>query len=319
MFSFFGRERPQLQLYGKLPLAKDYLRVGCGDGSSRKLREWLDQAFGSARDVASQPVLGEPLRFLGQASDEPLQGCLWPSSDEGGKRTFPFALCVERKRRALLADLDEGLPHAEGIWRELETLREGAELAGDGARFLDAFRGRELDLQSIEPRTPGRANWGDWLDALWPVEREAGLSRALEQIRDLARASLGGPWRLPLARALPLRDQVLAWLFALTELGALPKGSVPTLFLPSGAGLLGVSTREPAFAVFAADPVSSEQVGWLLPANPDTVLGARDLSRGIMASEREPDADGERAPPLKDSLRAMLASVRARERGTQIH
>jgi len=307
---FRGRERPQLQLYGKLPLAKDYLRAGCGDGSGRELREWLDQAFGSARDVASQPVLGEPLRFLGQASDEPLQGCLWPSSDEGGKRSFPFALCIERRRRALLEDLDEGLPRAGAIWRELETLREGAELAGDGARFLDAFRGRELDLQSIEPRAVGRADYGAWLDALWPFEREAGLARALAKVRDLAREPRGGPWRVPLARALPLLDQVHAWLFALTELGALSKDSVPTLFLPSAAGLLGPSTFEPAFAVIAPEPLSGDQVAWLLPAHADQLLGERDLGRGIAASEREQAADPERAAPLKDSLRAVLASVR---------
>ena len=33
MFSFLRKESVALQLYGKLPLAKDYLRIGCGQGA----------------------------------------------------------------------------------------------------------------------------------------------------------------------------------------------------------------------------------------------------------------------------------------------
>jgi hypothetical protein len=95
-FNFLGRgnENAALQLYGKLPLAKDYLRIGCGDGAGRDLREWLDRTFGTGRD---QLVLHEPLRFIGQGEKEPLQGILWPSSDAGGLRLFPFTLFVERR------------------------------------------------------------------------------------------------------------------------------------------------------------------------------------------------------------------------------
>ena len=40
-FDRFRRESPQLQLYGKLPLAKDYLRVGASKGAGLDLRDWL--------------------------------------------------------------------------------------------------------------------------------------------------------------------------------------------------------------------------------------------------------------------------------------
>src|SRR5688572_21114116 len=292
MFSF-GRERAQIELYGKLPLAKDYLRVGCADGAGRELREWLDRAFGSARDAASQPVLGEPLRFLGQASDAPLQGCLWPSTDEGGKRSFPFALFVQRHRKPLVADLGDGLPVAEALWRELEALRDSAAQGPDGAHFLDALRGREIDLEDLRPRVRLRADFEDWLASLWPADLQEGLASELRELRALARDARGGPWRLPLARELPLLDQVLAWTSALLEFGGLTKDRPPTLFFPAAATALGASTREPAFLVASSAPLSNEQVAWLLPASAERVLGERDLSRGQRASEREPRGDPE--------------------------
>ena len=311
MFGFRSKESPSLELYGKLPLAKDYLRVGCGEGSGRELREWMDRAFGSARNPASQPVLREPLRFLGQTHDEPLQGCLWPSSDEGGKRSFPFALFVERRRKPLLSDLEAGLARADRLWLELEALRDSAALSTDGASFLEPLRGRELEVHALEPRAVRCASWEDWLAALWPNEQHEGLNRVLAQIRVLAREDRGGPWRLPLARALPLLDQVLAWNAVLVELGAHSKDRLTTMFFPASAGPPGRSLLEPAFAVLSSSPLSSDAVAGLLPQGEER-LGPRDLSGSIEPHEREPSGEREATAPLRHSLRGVLASVRAR-------
>src|SRR5262245_31500865 len=110
MFSFLRSETAGVELYGKLPLAKDYLRVGCGEGSGLALREWLDRAFSGAADSVHPPQLAYPMRFVtGDALGAPLSGCAWPSSDAGGLRKFPFALFVERKRKPLVEDLAHSL------------------------------------------------------------------------------------------------------------------------------------------------------------------------------------------------------------------
>jgi hypothetical protein len=311
MFDFLGRERAQIELYGKLPLAKDYLRVGCGEGAGRELREWLDQGFGSARDAASQPVLPEPLRFFGQAEGSPLQGWLWPSSDEGGKRSFPFAVFVERRKKALVQDLELGLERSETLWRELESVREDGARALDGARFLESVRGRELALHELKPRAHARADLDDWLAALWPGELLDGLRSVLEDLRELARSGRSGPWRLPLARALPVVDQVLAWILALRELEALERAELPTLFLPASAGLFSGPALGPAWVVASNAPLASDQVAWLLAPQTGQPLGERDMWRASESDSR-PRADADQASSLRDSMRGILASLRAR-------
>jgi hypothetical protein len=306
MFSFLGRgqEHPALQLYGKLPLAKDYLRVGCGDGAGRDLREWLDRTFGTGRE---ELVLHEPLRFLGQGAKDPLQGILWPSSDVGGLRKFPFTLFVERRRKAVLADLARGLTEAEGVWRLLAEERERCLAFEDGRELLDDHRGRELEIGADLVVADEHADLDAWVEALWG--RDAGLDglrAACTRIAALVRERYAGPYRLPLVRELPLRDQVLAWVHVLRTLGGLADDELPTLFFPprSLAAPGGVGSL-----VVSPVPLGDERVGWLTAAPGDPACGAGDLA--AECAEPAGDASVEGARPLRDSLREVLASLPA--------
>ncbi len=305
-FSFLGKgqESPALQLYGKLPVAKDYLRIGCGEGSAREVREWLDRTFGALRSDDEELDLDEPLRFLGLGKREPLQGCLWPSTDAGGHRKFPFTLFVERRAKALLADLDPGrLSQAESVWRQLDEIRERCLAAPDGERLLAAQRGRELDLEAFEEASGAAADLDAWVGALWPEERQDGLHGNVRDVERLARGGHAGPYRLPLVRELPLRDQVGAWTAVLQALGALPADEVPTLFFPPHSL---VSSGAPASLVVSRDPLDDERIVWLTRRGREESLGPADF-----AQRRDVQLESGWSPPeatvwLRDSLQEAL-------------
>ncbi len=310
-FSFLGRsESPAVQLYGKLPIAKDYLRVGCGEGAARDLREWLDRTFGSARSDDDELRLSEPLRFLGQGAREPLQGCLWPSSDAGEHRSFPFTVFVERREKALQADLAAGnLSEAEAVWRVLDETRERCLGASDGQELLGAERGRELEVGAYERIGGAPADLDAWLDALFGDARLDGLHELFARLDELARARHAGPWRLPLVRDLPARDQVIGWVVVLRGVGALAPDGVPTLFFPPRPLVAGAGTGT---LVVAREPLDDARVAWLTRAAGEGALGPGDFSRA------DDDARGSGAAPpegsvwLRDALRDALASWRGR-------
>jgi len=307
-FSFLGmgQEAPPLQFYGKLPVAKDYLRIGCGDGAGRELREWLDRTFGTVRDASEALVLEEPLRFLGQGAKETLQGYLWPSSDAGEHRSFPFTVFVERRKKAVLADLDGGnLSEAEAVWRLLAETRERCLEAPDGQTLLEAQRGRELEVAASDPVAGAAADFDTWVASLFGTAQIDGLRELFDRVRRLGESRHSGPLRLPLARVLPLRDQVIAWVRLLRELRLLADGEVPTIFFPPRAL---VPSSLPANLVISRGPIKDEEVRWLT-ASADEDLGPSDLASLV---------DGEHAldvsPPesdewLADSLLAALGAT----------
>lgn len=310
-FSFLGlgHESPPLQLYGKLPIAKDYLRIGCAEGSGRELREWLDRTFGTAR-AGEELELDESWNFLGQGSQSPLQGCLWPSADAGEHRKFPFTVFVERRAKALLADLERGsLAQAESVWHELAETRERCLAASDGARLLEQNRGREIELDAIDEVPGAAAEFDAWVNALWPDERLDGLFELLARVEELARERYAGPYRLPLVRDLPQRDQVVGWTAILRALGALPEDEIPTLFFPPRQL---VASSAPASLVISRAPLADDAVVWLTTASGDGSLGPADFSQRHDAELDSESSPPEAQTPLRESLREALASFRTR-------
>lgn len=310
MFSLRKRESPQLELYGKLPLAKDYLRIGCGDGAALALRDWLDRGFSG--NAQGQALIARPLCFLAAVdSAEPVQGCLWPSSDAGGLRRFPFALLVARRRKALLADLAAGLDHAAGLWKRLGEIHSSLRDHADGQALLSALRGVELDLEDIPPEAPERFALDDWLSALWPEAGTDGLRSTLEDLQEPRVASARGPLRLPLAVDLPLRDQVNGWLWLLDRAGLVGAADLSTLFLPADPVAAGSDSEEPACLIVARSALAPEHALWLGSARGGE-LGPGDLCAGAArrAGARAPMAEGGSA--LSASLRGVLAGFRGR-------
>ena len=91
---FRRKESPELQVYGKLPLAKDYLRIGASSGASMALRSWLDEGFSGGPRGERQPRLAWPARFIigSRWGGAPLLG--WELPDA-------CALCAASHERSL--------------------------------------------------------------------------------------------------------------------------------------------------------------------------------------------------------------------------
>ncbi|MEZ5978984.1 MAG: hypothetical protein R3F34_12275 [Planctomycetota bacterium] len=305
LLSFLGSraERPSLQLYGKLPIAKDYLRVGCGEGSGRALREWLDGTFGSTREGGRPLVLSEGLRFFGQGEDGPLQGAIEPSTDAGGHRTFPFVVFVERRAQRLAKDVDEGvLVEAERVWRLLRTVRDECCAATDGMQLLARQRGREFDLTQDDSALFDTNDFDVWIETLWPDEGRAGLDDVLAGVADVAARRPNGPFRLPLVRECPMREQVVGWIRALRVLGALTDSKVPTVYFP---GRSMVASIEPACAVLGGRPLGAREVDWIV-AGPDEDLGEGDFASG---SRGPSSADSEEGGAPERFLTALTGAA----------
>lgn len=303
-----GREKTPLQLYGKLPLAKDYLRIACGEDGGRELREWLDEGFGAARDASEEVRLAEPLRFIGEAGGDALQGFLWPSSDSGEKRRFPFTLFVARRPKSLLADLDARLSEAEGVWRQLAEVRERCAGFSEGRELLDRMRGEELEVHEEDAVPAAFADYTSWLEACWPDEGEEGLHEVLRTVGALASARHAGPYRLPLVRELPLRDQVLGWLTVLRSLDALPAEDLPTLFFPQPSMLL---RPDRAFLVAAPKRLAPADVRWLEACeDAEAPLGEGDFCAGRDEIEG-PAAPPEASTSLRDALKRAVDAHRS--------
>jgi hypothetical protein len=233
MFKFLGKEACTVQFYGKLPLAKDYLRLGAGEGSGQALRDWLDRAFSQGANAKDPLVLPWPAAVIvGESWGQPLCAAAWPSSDAGNLRPFPFTAFVERKKKALLEDLERGLPVGSPILDWLAEAYAARDSHGDGKSFIAAMRERELAIDALVPFEAERVDFDGWLAALWPDTGKDGLLECLRGLEALRRSSYRGPLRLPLVTNLPSRPQVAAWHRLLVEMNLLARDALPTLWFP---------------------------------------------------------------------------------------
>lgn len=295
MFSFLRKETVPVQVYGKLPIAKDYLRVGCSEGNAHALRQWMDQAFSTGADESNLPEPAWPMRFLlASSSGAPVQGCFWPSSDSAGLRRFPFAVLAERSARALLKDLEEGLGRSAGVWRELQLLGERAESHGDGQGFLSAMRRCKVSVGDPDP--PRTVDASTWAQALWPGEGVLGLVPVFERLRDYKNWGQREPLRLPLVPNLSLSAQTHAWWRLLVRAQILVASRAPSLFFPQTEPDPG---QIPFLTVFCG-PLRASDTAWLTRPVPGRAAGPSDLVR---AAPRMAEVSGT-APhrPLADGL-----------------
>jgi hypothetical protein len=261
MFSFLGKETCPVQLYGKLPLAKDYLRLGAGQGAGQALRDWLDRAFSQGANAKDPLVLPWPTALLiGESWGGTLCGAAWPSGDAGNLRPFPFVAFVERRKKGLLEDLDAGLPLSATVWDNLRQVYDAREKHDDGQAFLAAMRGRELELEELKPAAAEPISFERWLAALYPTDGDAGLLATFKALDALRRASYRGPLRLPLVTNLPPRPQVHAWFKLLGELNLIARDNLTTLLFPlpeptpvTPSQEAPATVESPEFPAFGAD------------------------------------------------------------------
>ena len=312
---FFRRtETAPVALYGKLPIAKDYLRLGFGRGGALAFREWLDRAFSGQGEP---PVLAEPMEFVAGASwDTGLVGVALPSSDQGGLRKFPFVLAIERKPKAIARDVKDGLAQARTVHDALRGLLGTVQAATDARSLLDALRARTIDVgdedgpaEESEPAIELDA----WLAALWPESAREGLDETLATVGRLVASGYPGPLRLPLVPDLPVRPQVRAWVSVLERFGALEPGSeAPSIFYPAG---WGKSAGGWASCVVFRGSARPDFAHWLKSEGPGP-----DTAGDLWGKGPQPAGSGRKArenvPPLVDSLRGIVAAHVARARST---
>lgn len=312
MFSFFSAGPRPLQLYGKLPIAKDYLRIGASEGAGLALRDWMDRTFSQPAGGAGPPSLAGPMAFvLGGAADAPLLGVIRPSSDTGGLRPFPFATFVEHRRKTLLQDLESGAGRALAIWDELERAFTEHVQHRDAQSFLTAMRGRSLDLERIAAQRAETVDFTAWRQALEAEPNQNALDKLLTALRALGRQSYDGPLRLPIVRGMASVAQGHAWWLALRDCGLAARDTPPTVFLPasnSAESAAPTHVRGAAFAVFFRKLPTPEQASWLRAPVPDHALAPGDLcSARACIADAAPAS--EHALALSDSLRAALSKL----------
>tara|TARA_R110002126_G_scaffold6119_3_gene32191 strand:- start:13996 stop:14922 length:927 start_codon:yes stop_codon:yes gene_type:complete len=307
MFSAFKKERPTLQLYGKLPLAKDYLRVGAGKGNGQVLRDWMDQAYSTNADRGELPAFPWPVRFLiGIPGADPIQGVGWSSTDAGGHRPFPFAIFVERKKKALLAECRAGFESNAPVWTELEEKRGIIENVDNGEEFLVRMRGREIEVD-LTPRPDPALDLGAWTSALWPEEGQNGLVNVLSDVARETTGSVRSPIRLPLATGMPAEPQVHAWWRALVALKALGD-DVPTVFFPAGQP----TGDEPSHVTFFRQAMRPGDAHWVSSSRRHHGLGPTDHGPAQPLQAEGNVTRSESASTLADSMKGALATARAR-------
>ncbi len=299
----FKPAAPALQAYGKLPIAKDYQRVGASEGAARTLRDWLDQTFSGA---AAGAELAAPLRFaFAPEREEPLLGTLWPSADSGGLRKFPFALFIERRRRALVEAASHGFASEAPAFAAFDAWYAARSNYGDGQALLAALRGRTLEVKepqgSAEAVEPASVPWREWLGALWPQNGDTELQATLQTIAKLAPAvPTSVALRLPLVVDLPFADQIGAWLEALRGLRWLQGEGVPNCFFPANAE---EATRFGALVVFRGAPQPRDAAWLAAPGDAPTLPG--DFARPLPSRVGGVVPLG--GPSLVDSMRGALA------------
>lgn len=307
MLNRFRKEIAPIELYGKLPLAKDYLRIGGGKGAAIALRDWLDQGFSSQVERGAVPSVAWPARFMiGGYNGEPLMGCLWPSSDSGGLRPFPFASFMERRRKALTSDWESCGGTLKPIWDRLALVYGSHSRYSDGQSFLQSVRGQEIDVSAAPTAEAEQIDFDAWVGALWPDDGVDGLVETLVGTGGQGKFGPADPLRLPLVNNLPTLTQAHAWWFALVELGHLRRGDCPTVFFPQPHG----SDVAPHFITFFRGPVKPAQQLWIGPIDGEIRPGDFGQMESIHVGEAP--VAGESVPPLTASLRGPVASARAR-------
>lgn len=298
---WFGQPRRDalpVQLYGKLPLAKDFLRqCGARDAGAR-VRAWLDGAYGGAEPRE----LAWPADFLLTPRDgDSAQGSVWPSADAGGLRRFPFALWVVRRRRAVDEDFDEQQRTWSSPWGELRAVRAEADRCADGRSLLARMSARAVDPGRRVPVEAAPVRQETWTESLWPGRGLDGLVEALRRLAALRAELRGGPLRLPLVGDLPFEPQVVAWLASLRSIGLAPPRGLPSLVLPQG----DPGADRAAFLVVCDGPLGPHLGPWLAPPT-DGGLGVADLAEPRPARAGSAEPAPESLPSLAASLRGTL-------------
>lgn len=305
-----------LSAYGKLPIYKDYIQWECRMGGAAQFRQWLDEAFGirwPEFEDKNAPVRA-PMRglLLLPNGRHAVVASIWPSSDEGGLRRFPFALFGAFGRGSVVGRGVHGaLAAAEPLWRCFDREFEALGACGDISAVYSYLQksGSEvcegLDLNGAA-QVLDVSQWFESLDPEDPVGYRLQVERNLRQMlaayRGYPEQGESLAVRLPLCSRYSLGLQVEAWARAISE--NLEKCPVfpsmviepPAVQRPGGSVCLVWREIKPEDArLFAPDPGAYDFIEDPVPsasAQPDraaeTVEAVEDLEQWLARLKPEP-------------------------------
>ncbi|MBN2194440.1 MAG: type VI secretion system-associated protein TagF [Polyangiaceae bacterium] len=182
LFGIARPTRPVVRAYGKVPWARDFVRVGSLDGNATRFVEWLERGLETAKGVIGGPwdVLfdtGDAQAFTfrstpGARSAELLAGVALPSRDAVGRR-FPFVVYVSLPGAAFAS-----APHCAPLVLNgfLEAARATAYQASsvDGPAALEALVAR-VTAPDPAKLDAARAEYDGWI----PTEAVSTLALRL--------------------------------------------------------------------------------------------------------------------------------------------
>lgn len=275
--------------YGKLPSSREYVRLDCDGGPARWFRDWIDKAAALLEDEPDPRREALRVVTVVPGTERLVVASIWPSSDEGGRRRFPFSLyhLIEAARLEVAAGclwsaLDAVTDEQSALFREAWEREESTGLSeslGNAARPPGMpHEGAEAARRQRE--AAAAIPLARWFETLFgPPDGTAG-ALVLWRLRHVLRAaggslaSLGQDCpgvRLPLASEWSLSVQADAWLGVLA-------GPTGVLSCPPHM-LLGLLGETPGLAL------------WFRPVEPrDAGLFTGKTVRGMvdLASHREP-------------------------------
>ncbi len=221
-----------LSAYGKLPLYKDFIQLASLDGHAADFRVWIDQSFAATFEEfgGKNVVLENPGRtvFLLDKGRRVAVAVIWPSSDEGGLRRFPFSFFTILNRK-LLTDkgFAEGWNLLETIWGDLERHYERAKCMASIEEFYEAFQGATvsatpgvaveasppppLSLPSFMEDISGEGGESEGETRRYAAGLTSILSTLISECKELTENGLDLAVRLPLGRGGGAASRIAIW------------------------------------------------------------------------------------------------------------
>lgn len=212
-----------LSAYGKLTLYKDYINLQVNDGPAAAFKKWMDQAFGMTfEEFGGRAVtLDYPSRIVWHlpAAKAYAVGVIWPSTDEGGLRKFPFCFFTVISKGTLAGrPIAEGLALLVPIWKFAERAYEEARALSNIEAFYTAFGDRKIETEPEAQDSADGISREEWMTGMMPADGAgfshrltANVSNLIGGARTLAEQGAALAVRLPLSRALPVAPQVCIW------------------------------------------------------------------------------------------------------------
>lgn len=217
-------ENLELRGYGKLPIYKDYILLGCEPEGASEFKHWLDVAFGlriaSLGDRNVRPESPKRLLWMLPGTGQAAVASIWPSSDEGGLRKFPFSFFATVPKSALGApSIPDRLPHLLGVWQTLESHYGESNSAADIGAFYEQFRERSMQTVAVDTTGDGGTSLEQWIQAFGAADSGEFAGKLTENISELIASGReydsGGASlavRLPLAPGISQSFQIEMWM-----------------------------------------------------------------------------------------------------------